>query len=233
MFTFKNFIAVFICCAFPAILSAAPAAAPKEMDKLPPPAVPVAAPKEAGKPVPPPAVPVAAPKEVGKPVPPPAAKKEIGKPAMPKEVLVEPYKNWLTNMEAARVKAKRENKTILVALVGDSSWDRNSAALAEEVFNRKSVVETLSKEYVLVKIGFPKNSKDLTSEERREYTLFRRKYAPTESTPSVVLLIDRNGNVIGKIASDAGSIGRIKATGYLKMVNEASQVAGSKRLLRR
>ena len=171
MFTFKNFIAVFICCAFPAILSAAPAAAPKEMDKLPPPAAPVAAPKEAGKPVPPPAAPVAAPKEAGKPVPPPAAKKEIGKPAMPtKEALVEPYKNWLTNMEAARVKAKRENKTILVALVGDSSWDRNSAALAEEVFNRKSVVETLSKEYVLVKIGFPKNSKDLTSEERREYT---------------------------------------------------------------
>lgn len=230
MFTLKNLTVVLLCCAFPAVLSAQAVQNKENSDvlkdrpEMKKTAVdaPVKADehKKNGQ-------------KTDKTVDAQKDKKVPVKEEKKQEATVVPYKNWLTNMEAARLKAKKENKTILVALVGNPAWDGNSAALAEEVFNREIVVNTLSKEYILVKIAFPKNSKDLTPAERREYTLFRRKYAPTESTPAVVLLIDRNGNLIGKIALDASTISRIKAAGYLKMINEASQTVGSRRILRR
>lgn len=61
---------------------------------------------------------------------------------LPKSDKVVPYKGWMTEMEKALKKARKENKAVFVALVGHAEWDSGAAAL-EEVFSDKSFVKAL------------------------------------------------------------------------------------------
>ena len=155
-----------------------------------------------------------------------SAAEDAGEKDLPKSDKVVPYKGWMTEMEKALKKARKENKAVFAALVGHAEWDSGAAALEEEVFSDKSFVKALQKDYVLVKISFPKNSKDLTAEERSEFSRFRKKYAPEASRPPVILLIDSDGTVFGKIILRADEIRKIGSSGFLKLIQKAARPAG-------
>lgn len=106
---------------------------------------------------------------------------------------------WMTDWEAAKAKAKAENKPILINLTG-SDWCTWCIKIEKEVFSTKEFQDFATANVVMMEADFPKK-KELPSELKKQNEELKKTYLmggyPT------VLLLDAEGN---KISGDLGEL---------------------------
>ena len=105
--------------------------------------------------------------------------------------------NWKTNFEEAKSQATIENKNIVLVFSG-SDWCAPCIKLDKNVWQSDAFKRESAKKWVLFKADFPKKKANQLSEEviitNKELA---EKYNKEGNFPLVVLL-DKNGKVIGK-----------------------------------
>ncbi|MBS1510833.1 MAG: thioredoxin family protein [Bacteroidetes bacterium] len=100
---------------------------------------------------------------------------------------------WLTNLDEARVQAKKENKAILLNFSG-SDWCIPCIKMHSEVFSDPAFEKYAADNLVLVNADFPRNKKNqLNKEQQKINDALADKFNPTGAFPFTVLL-DNNGN---------------------------------------
>lgn len=93
---------------------------------------------------------------------------------------------WLTDFEAAKVKAAAEGKDLLVDFTG-SDWCYWCKKLDGEVFTKPGFVDEASKYFVFVKIDFPRDTSRQTRTLRAQNQRLERLYR-VEGYPAVILM---------------------------------------------
>lgn len=93
---------------------------------------------------------------------------------------------WSTDIDAALVQAKKQNKAVLVEFTG-SDWCPPCIMMRKNVFSKKEFVEKASKDYLLVEVDVPRKDKALAARNQ----IVAEKYK-IEGFPTVILL-DKNG----------------------------------------
>ncbi|HEY9048850.1 MAG TPA: thioredoxin family protein [Ohtaekwangia sp.] len=102
---------------------------------------------------------------------------------------------WLSNMDAAREIATRENKYILLNFSG-SDWCAPCIKMKKEVFENAGFVSLADEKLVLVRADFPRSKKNQLSKEQVQLNeALAEKYNPSGKFPFTVLL-DANGKVV-------------------------------------
>lgn len=99
---------------------------------------------------------------------------------------------WETDFEAAKIKAAKENKSILVNFSG-SDWCGWCKKLDREVFRKKVFQQFAAEELVLVQLDFPRY-KRLPAELEQNNTRLLRKFG-VQGFPTV-LLIDSQERIL-------------------------------------
>mgnify|MGYP001822518288 CR=1 FL=1 len=107
---------------------------------------------------------------------------------------------WHTDFAAAEKKAAKENKDLLIHFAG-SDWCGWSMKLGKEVFHQAAFSEKASKEYILVRLDFPRR-KALAPELVQQNAVLKKKYNVT-SHPTVILC-DPAGRPYARIGYKAG-----------------------------
>ncbi|MGB1268637.1 MAG: thioredoxin family protein [Flavobacteriaceae bacterium] len=103
--------------------------------------------------------------------------------------------SWETNFEKAKVKAKQENKPILVLFTG-SDWCPPCKLLKKDFFNSPKF-KAKSRDFVLLLVDFPRN-KDLVSAQQATANKKLNSEYEVRSLPTLIAL-DYKGNIIDKI----------------------------------
>ena len=67
-------------------------------------------------------------------------------------------KGWTSDFEAAKAQAQKEGKALLVEFTG-SDWCPPCKKLHKEVFSKSDFIKKASKDFVLVKLDFPRTQK--------------------------------------------------------------------------
>lgn len=101
---------------------------------------------------------------------------------------------WQTNMKKAQAKAAQESKDIFVYFTG-SDWCSYCIMLHKQVFDKGDFLENLEKEYVLLKLDYPR-AKQLPKIERELNDKWSMEYS-IEGFPTV-LLLDKDGRAFAK-----------------------------------
>jgi protein disulfide-isomerase len=106
---------------------------------------------------------------------------------------------WMTDWEAAKAKAKAENKPILINITG-SDWCGWCIKLEKTVFQKPEFKDFAAKNVILMEVDLPKK-KELTPELKKQNEALKKQYLmggfPT------VLLLDAEGK---KISGDLGEL---------------------------
>jgi thioredoxin-related protein len=102
---------------------------------------------------------------------------------------------WLTDLPQALVKAKAENKKVLVDFTG-SDWCPWCIKLKKEIFQQDAFVEFAKKNLVLVEIDFPR-TKAQSAELKKTNQALSKQYG-IEGFPTV-LVFDSQGKQVGKL----------------------------------
>lgn len=106
----------------------------------------------------------------------------IGVAALSTSAFGSTLEGWSTDLEKALVKAKAENKSVLVEFTG-SDWCPPCIAMRKNVFSKKEFVTAASKKFILVELDFPKGDNEL----KKKNQPFAEQYK-IEGFPTVVLL---------------------------------------------
>ena len=101
---------------------------------------------------------------------------------------------WLTNLEAAKKKAEKDNKVIMMDFAG-SDWCGWCIKLDKEVFSQAAFKEYAKDNLILVMVDFPKKKKLDAATESANNALME-KYG-VEGFPTVIL-VDSKGTVIAQ-----------------------------------
>ena len=107
---------------------------------------------------------------------------------------------WLTDLEAAKARAQKENKHVLVFFTG-SDWCVWCKRLSSEVFRKEAFQSEALKHYILVELDFPaQNSlpEELTARNKKLAEQFKIAGFPT------VLLLNADGREIARTGYRAG-----------------------------
>ena len=119
---------------------------------------------------------------------------------------------WMTNWEAAKAKAKAENKPILINLTG-SDWCTWCIKIEKEVFSSKEFQEFAAAHLILMEADFPKK-KEQPAELKKQNAELKKQYL-AGGYPTVWLL-DAEGK---KLSEDLGELkGGTKA--YIEKLTE-------------
>ena len=106
---------------------------------------------------------------------------------------------WLTDWEAAKAKAKAENKPILINLTG-SDWCGWCIKIEKEVFSQKAFKDFAAANLILMEADFPKK-KEQPAELKKQNAALEKQY-PASGFPTVYLL-DSEGK---KLSEDIGEL---------------------------
>jgi len=109
---------------------------------------------------------------------------------------------WMTDFEAAKVKAKAENKALLLNFTG-SDWCSPCIVLKQEVFSKPAFKEYAAAELVLVELDFPRGkqqSDELQAQNEKLSTLYGVLGSPT------LLVLSSEGELIGRIDFGLGGV---------------------------
>ncbi|WP_367870317.1 thioredoxin family protein [Luteolibacter sp. Populi] len=104
---------------------------------------------------------------------------------------------WTTDWEAAKAKAKAENKPILINLTG-SDWCGWCIKLHKEVFDQKAFKDYAASSLILMEADFPQKTK-LSEDLAKQNAALKKEYL-NEGYPTV-LLLDADGK---KLSEDIG-----------------------------
>ncbi|HNP19263.1 MAG TPA: thioredoxin family protein [Fulvivirga sp.] len=122
---------------------------------------------------------------------------------------------WLTDYDVALVKAKEEDKPILLSFTG-SDWCKPCIMLTREVFEDQAFQDYALKNLVLLQADFPRLKKNkLSAEQTEQNESLAAKFNKTGEFPLVVLL-NAKGEVIAKTGYQKG--GAEHFINYLKGV---------------
>lgn len=116
---------------------------------------------------------------------------------------------WSTDWEAAKAKAKAQNKPILISLTG-SDWCASCIKIEKEVFSQETFKKFAAENLILMEADFPKK-KEQSAELKRQNADLEKQYL-TESYPTV-LLVDAEGK---KLSEDLGTLGKDELITKLK-----------------
>lgn len=112
----------------------------------------------------------------------------------------EAHSDWMTNFEAAKAKAKAENKPILVDFTG-SDWCGWCIKLDKEVFTKAPFKEYAAENLILLEIDFPRK-KEQSAEQKAQNEALAEKYG-IRGFPTI-LLLDAEGKVIERTGYQRG-----------------------------
>lgn len=129
-----------------------------------------------------------------------------------------PHADWITDFEAAKAKAKAEDKPILVDFTG-SDWCGWCIKLDKEVFTKASFTEYASENLVLLEIDFPSKKVKQSAELKAQNKAMAEKYG-IKGFPTI-LLLDAEGKVIERTGYKRG--GPEKYVEHLKSLLAAKQ----------
>lgn len=101
---------------------------------------------------------------------------------------------WNIDFEAAKAKAAKEKKDLLVNFSG-IEWCPPCIQLEADVFSKAEFKTEVSKKYVPVLLDFPRDTSKASDQNQRLSRVFGHRYFPT------VYLTDSNGRAYGKIVS--------------------------------
>ena len=119
---------------------------------------------------------------------------------------------WMTDWEAAKAKAKEENKPILINLTG-SDWCGWCIKIEKEVFSHKDFIAYAKEHLILMEADFPRK-KSLPEEVKKQNKALKKEYL-NGGYPTVYLL-DAEGK---KLSEDIGELkGGVEE--YLKVLPE-------------
>lgn len=104
---------------------------------------------------------------------------------------------WMTDWEAAKAKAKAENKPILINLTG-SDWCGWCIKLHKEVFDQKAFKDYAATSLILMEADFPEKTK-LSEELTKQNAALKKEYL--NGGYPTVLLLDAEGK---KLSGDLG-----------------------------
>ncbi|MDG1242513.1 MAG: thioredoxin family protein [Opitutae bacterium] len=107
---------------------------------------------------------------------------------------------WMTNFEAAQVKAKAENKPMLLDFTG-SDWCGWCIKLDKEVFGEAAFKEYAAAELVLVELDFPRG-KEQPAELKAQNEALAKQYG-IRGFPTI-LLLSPDGELIEKTGYQRG-----------------------------
>ena len=99
---------------------------------------------------------------------------------------------WMTDFEAAQVKAKAENKPMLLSFTG-SDWCPPCMALKKEVFQKDVFKDYAAADLVLVEFDFPRFTKlsaELMAQNEQAKVQYGIEYFPT------ILMLSADGELI-------------------------------------
>lgn len=118
---------------------------------------------------------------------------------------------WLTNLDAAKKIAEKDNKVILMDFAG-SDWCGWCIKLDKEVFSQAAFKDYAKDNLVLMLVDFPR-TKELPATERAVNEALMEKYG-VEGFPTVILL-DSKGRLIAKTSYREGG-----AAAYVEHIKE-------------
>ncbi|WP_130733760.1 thioredoxin family protein [Flavobacterium sp. J27] len=120
--------------------------------------------------------------------------------------------DWKYNFEEAKEVAKKENKDIVLIFSG-SDWCAPCIKLDKNIWQSEAFKKESSDKWILVKANFPRKKANQLSEEQTEHNRnLAEKYNIEGSFPLVVLL-DNNGKVLGKMGFK-----NVSPEEYIKMI---------------
>lgn len=103
------------------------------------------------------------------------------------------------NLEEALLKAKSENKTVLMNFSG-SDWCRGCILLKKTILNTKEFEKFAAENLVILDLDFPRLKKNqLSKEQTAANEALAAKYNKNGQFPTLVLM-DSNGKILGKTA---------------------------------
>ena len=102
--------------------------------------------------------------------------------AMTSTALAATQEGWTTDYESAVAQAKKENKSVLLEFTG-SDWCPPCKLMQKNVFSKKEFVEAASKNFILVKLDFPRADKAI-SEKNKPYA----EKHEIQGYPTIILL---------------------------------------------
>lgn len=121
----------------------------------------------------------------------------------------------MTDFAAAKEKAAKENKALLVEFTG-SDWCPPCISLNKEVFSKDEFLKAAQKDFVLVSLDFPKRKK-LSPELVKQNETLAKKYG-VQGFPTILFM-----NAKGKVFKQAGyQPGGVKP--YLNLLESALEV---------
>ena len=129
-------------------------------------------------------------------------------------------KGWTDDFEAAKTKAAKEGKLLLVDFSG-SDWCGWCMKLDDEVFSKKEFIRAAQMDFVLVMIDSPRNKEKLSKKARRQNPELVKKYG-IRGYPTV-LVMDAEGNVVARTGYRRGGVKE-----YIKHLDSITEAYKSK-----
>ena len=106
--------------------------------------------------------------------------------------------DWQTSYETSLIKAKNENKKIILVFQG-SDWCGPCIKLSQEIWSSDYFINYSNKKFVMLQADFPRKKKNfLSDEQQKSNNLLAEKYNPNGYFPFVVI-IDKNENLLGEM----------------------------------
>ncbi|WP_010179882.1 thioredoxin family protein [Aquimarina agarilytica] len=123
---------------------------------------------------------------------------------------------WLTDLDEAKKVAAIENKKIVMVFMG-SDWCPPCKRLNSNILSSKEFKSHADRNYVMVKVDFPKKTPNLLSENQTAYNLeLTKKYNPSRKLPRVIVM-DKEAEVLGMAGYK-----RMKPMQYIKLLSSFS-----------
>ncbi len=123
---------------------------------------------------------------------------------------------WLTDFNMAKIKAKEENKNILIYFSG-SDWCKPCIQLKNNILDSEEFSQYINENYVLIQADFPRLKKNGLSKEQEQHNeKLAEKYNSSGEFPLLVI-IDSEGVVIKKTGYNYQSVEE-----FVKIIDQSS-----------
>ena len=123
-----------------------------------------------------------------------------------------PVEGWTADYEAALAQAKKESKSVLLEFTG-SDWCPPCKHMAKNVFSKKEFIDAASKDYVLVKLDFPRADKELAKKNKPLAEKYKIRGYPT------IVLADATGKEFTRVVGAKHS----NVTDFLGWLKKSSE----------
>src|SRR5262245_29757309 len=120
--------------------------------------------------------------------------------------------NWQTNLEAAKERAKKENKALLLDFTG-SDWCGYCIKLKKAVWDKPEFEKFAEKNFVLVELDYPMKKK-LPAEVKKQNDALSKKF-DIGGYPTVMVM-DSEGKELGRVVGYEGDT----ADAYIKRLEK-------------